>query len=135
MPGLESVLLAVYSEGEGKDLVEVRRLVVQVYWLYRSVCSYTGYELSVMCFQLLQRHIFRRCKEPSDILHIETISYFQPFLNVNVFLQALQRAGASLRVLVSPGWLYRGPSITQVLSFFFQKKAIIIHKSGKSSSI
>ena len=29
MPGLESVLLAVYSEGEGKDLVEVRRLVLQ----------------------------------------------------------------------------------------------------------
>ena len=31
MPGVESVLLAVYSEGEGRDLIEVRRLVVQVY--------------------------------------------------------------------------------------------------------
>ena len=33
MPGLESVLLAVYSEGEGKDLVEVRRLVLQHTWV------------------------------------------------------------------------------------------------------
>ena len=26
----------------------------------------------------------------------------------------MQRAGASLRVLVAPGWLYRGPSLQQV---------------------
>ena len=53
MPGLESVLLAVYSEGEGKDLVEVRRLVVQVYELNRSVSSCTGYELSVFVFSVV----------------------------------------------------------------------------------
>ena len=96
MPGLEPVLLAVYSEVEGRELVEV----TSSYWRILSVW-------------------------PWQNTHQKAL----------LFWQALQRAGASLRVLGSPGWLYRGPSVHQVVHFSFNSdggrmRLIMVEEEG-----
>ena len=124
---LEIIFFTTIVRGRGKILLRWGDLLFSCTDLFVHIlgmnCPY--------CVQLLQRHI--------SWIYIEAILCFQSFSNSKVsferafydirtmfkdhfvfsvlFLQALQRAGASLRVLVSPGWLYRGPSITQVFSF------------------
>ena len=120
MPGLDPVLLAVYSEHEGTELVEVTIMMMMIKMTIKmmTIMMTTSTMTKMMLMAVYSK------LEGIELVEV-TSSYFQATLDKpywqafrkhtldKPYYQALQRSGASLRVLVSPGWLYRGPSVLE----------------------